>query len=50
MIFFVDCLEKYMEVEVLNENNLYSCEKCQSPQRSTKRFWVNQLPNVNVYF
>ncbi|KAE9539387.1 hypothetical protein AGLY_004639 [Aphis glycines] len=39
-------LEHYFEIEELNDNNSYFCEKCKSLQNSTKRFWVHALPNV----
>lgn len=41
-----DCLERYFEIEELNERNFYFCDKCQKPQKSTKRFWMNALPNI----
>lgn len=41
-----DCLERYFEIEELNERNFYFCDKCESQQRSTKRFWMNALPNI----
>ncbi|XP_026819177.1 ubiquitin carboxyl-terminal hydrolase 3-like [Rhopalosiphum maidis] len=41
-----DCLARYFEIEELNEKNFYYCDKCESQQRSTKRFWINALPNV----
>ncbi|VVC24767.1 Hypothetical protein CINCED_3A007267 [Cinara cedri] len=41
-----DCLARYIEVEELNEKNFYFCSKCESQQKSTKRFWINRLPNV----
>lgn len=41
-----DCLARYIAVEELNENNFYLCSKCESQQKSTKRFWINSLPNV----
>ncbi|KAL5233161.1 hypothetical protein ACI65C_000571 [Semiaphis heraclei] len=41
-----DCIARYFEIEELNENNFYFCDKCSKEQRSTKRFWMNALPNI----
>jgi len=50
IFFILDCLARYFEIEELNEKNFYYCDKCESQQRSTKRFWINALPNVSFYF
>lgn len=49
IIFFVDCLARYIQVEELNENNVYFCSTCQNQQKITKRFYINNLPNVGYY-
>lgn len=49
IFFFVDCLARYIQVEELNENNVYFCSTCQNQQKITKRFYINNLPNVGYY-
>ncbi|XP_057304278.1 ubiquitin carboxyl-terminal hydrolase 3-like [Hydractinia symbiolongicarpus] len=41
-----DCLQRFIEVEELDESEWYTCEKCKKKQPSTKKFWLLQLPNV----
>ncbi|XP_050548234.1 ubiquitin carboxyl-terminal hydrolase 3-like [Daktulosphaira vitifoliae] len=41
-----DCLSRFIEIEELAENNFYYCNGCKSKQKSTKKFWISQLPNV----
>jgi len=41
-----DCLSSFIEVEELEESELYMCGNCKQKQRSTKRFWIRRLPNV----
>lgn len=41
-----DCLSHFMELEELEESELYMCSNCKQKQRSTKKFWIRRLPNV----
>jgi len=35
-----------MEVEQLEDTELYMCGNCKTRQKSTKKFWIRRLPNV----
>ena len=42
----IDCLQRFVEVENLDETEWYTCNNCKKRQPSTKKFWILQLPNV----
>lgn len=44
----MDCLERFVQVEELDESEWYTCAKCGKNEPSTKKFWLMQLPNVLV--
>lgn len=44
-----DCLSSFTELEELEASELYMCSNCKKKQRSTKKFWIRRLPNVNSY-
>ena len=44
-----DCLSSFMEVEQLEDTELYMCANCKTRQKSTKKFWIRRLPNVQWY-
>lgn len=52
IVFFsvVDCLSSFTDIEELEESELYMCSNCKKKQRSTKKFWIRRLPNVNHFF
>ncbi|XP_048473200.1 ubiquitin carboxyl-terminal hydrolase 3 isoform X3 [Rhincodon typus] len=39
-----DCLRSFTDLEELDETELYMCHKCKKRQKSTKKFWIQQLP------
>ena len=39
-----------MELEELEESELYTCSNCKKKQKSTKKFWIRRLPNVSIPF
>ena len=41
-----DCLQKFVDVELLEESERFFCNNCKNKQRSTKKFWIRRLPNV----
>ncbi|XP_053573269.1 ubiquitin carboxyl-terminal hydrolase 3 isoform X2 [Bombina bombina] len=41
-----DCLRSFMDLEELDETELYTCLKCKKKQKSTKKFWIQKLPKV----
>lgn len=41
-----DCLQRFVEVENLDESEWYICRNCKKRQPSTKKFWILRLPNV----
>ncbi|XP_059402297.1 ubiquitin carboxyl-terminal hydrolase 3-like [Carassius carassius] len=41
-----DCLRSFTDLEELDETELYMCHKCKKRQKSTKKFWIQQLPKV----
>ncbi|KAK3558901.1 hypothetical protein QTP86_032166 [Hemibagrus guttatus] len=41
-----DCLSSFTDLEELDETELYMCHKCKKRQKSTKKFWVQNLPKV----
>ncbi|XP_037073834.1 ubiquitin carboxyl-terminal hydrolase 3-like [Pollicipes pollicipes] len=41
-----DCLDLFLDVEELADTELYHCNTCKQRQKSTKKFWIRQLPNV----
>lgn len=41
-----DCLSSFVELEELEESELYMCSNCKKKQKSTKKFWIRRLPNV----
>lgn len=43
---FIDCLQKFVEIEELADSERFFCNNCKNKQRSTKKFWVRRLPNV----
>ena len=44
---FLDCLQKFVDVEELDETERFFCNNCKNKQRSTKKFWIRRLPNVS---
>ena len=44
---FLDCLQRFVETETLDESEWYICNNCKKRQPSTKKFWILQLPNVS---
>ena len=45
--YLPDCLSSFTDVEELEESELYMCSNCKQKQKSTKKFWIRRLPNVN---
>ncbi|XP_053497970.1 ubiquitin carboxyl-terminal hydrolase 3 isoform X1 [Ictalurus furcatus] len=41
-----DCLSSFTDLEQLDETELYMCHKCKKRQKSTKKFWIQELPKV----
>uniref|UniRef100_A0A8C8E0T5 Ubiquitin carboxyl-terminal hydrolase n=1 Tax=Oryzias sinensis TaxID=183150 RepID=A0A8C8E0T5_9TELE len=41
-----DCLYSFTDLEELDETELYYCHKCKKRQKSTKKFWIHNLPKV----
>ncbi|KAM8860508.1 ubiquitin carboxyl-terminal hydrolase 3 [Synchiropus picturatus] len=41
-----DCLSSFTDLEELDETELYYCHKCKKRQKSTKKFWIQELPKV----
>jgi len=41
-----DCLQRFVEIEELDQSEWYSCDKCKEREPSTKKFWLLRLPNV----
>ncbi|XP_052399675.1 ubiquitin carboxyl-terminal hydrolase 3-like [Carassius gibelio] len=41
-----DCLRSFTDLEELDETELYMCHRCKKRQKSTKKFWIQQLPKV----
>lgn len=46
-MILLDCLQRFVEVENLDETEWYTCNNCNKRQPSTKKFWILQLPNVS---
>ena len=46
-IVLIDCLGNFIEIEELEESEMYMCSNCKCKQRSTKKFWIRRLPNVS---
>lgn len=43
-----DCLESFTAPEILDEENMYSCEKCKVKRKCTKKLSLFHLPRVLV--
>ncbi|XP_075996265.1 ubiquitin carboxyl-terminal hydrolase 3 [Genypterus blacodes] len=41
-----DCLQSFTDLEELDDSELYFCHKCKKRQKSTKQFWIQNLPKV----
>ncbi|EDO37466.1 predicted protein, partial [Nematostella vectensis] len=41
-----DCMKHFVALEKLAESELYMCLKCKKKEQSTKKFWIQRLPNV----
>lgn len=41
-----DCLHSFTDLEELDETELYYCHTCKMRQKSTKKFWIKNLPKV----
>ena len=41
-----DCLSHFCDMEELTESEQYLCESCRQHQRSTKKFYLRDLPPV----
>lgn len=48
IVFCLDCLRSFTDLEELDETELYFCHKCKKRQKSTKKFWIQKLPKVGV--
>ena len=48
MKILLDCLQRFVEIENLDETEWYTCNNCKKRQPSTKKFWILQLPNVSL--
>jgi hypothetical protein len=45
-VHLFDCLDSFFQATLLNEDNLYECEKCNSKQESTQKFSLIKLPKI----
>ena len=44
--FLADCLSSFTDIEQLEDSELYMCCNCQTLRKSTKKFWIRDLPTV----
>ena len=43
-----DCLKKFAQKEILDESNLWFCDKCKSNQKAIKKIQINYFPEILV--
>ncbi|TPX72166.1 hypothetical protein SpCBS45565_g00688 [Spizellomyces sp. 'palustris'] len=45
-VYLQECLDKFVEEEVLDGDDAWRCPRCKVPRRSTKRLTIARLPTV----
>ena len=47
---FLDCLQKFVDIEELAETEHWICGNCKTKQRSTKKFWIRRQTSFDFVF